>query len=144
MECPFCHQDPDTYTLVHRLDGSGQVMACIPCAIQQGLYCEKHQVPHSGHDSGGTVCMECIKDDLREFAGEAPHFYTQLMDSLPEVERARIREWTDDMGDIWGEPALVVLRGLVMEARRRHVAITDVVQDVIVDNFADAILPRAY
>lgn len=144
MKCQFCRKEPECVTLVHHPRVPGQMYSCISCAIERGLYCKKHGSPNSRHASGGTVCMRCIAEDRQTFAGQAKIFHRKLLQSLSEKELARVREWMDDMGNMWGGPEMTVLHALAMEARRRRISIEEVIAGVRASHSADAILPQAY
>ena len=70
MRCKFCGTDPDPIVLVpnieKRKDGQIEIFSCLDCAIKQGVYCEKHESPHTGFSGDETTaCLHCIEEEVQ-------------------------------------------------------------------------------
>lgn len=148
MKCTFCGQGADEYVLIHRADRNGQDMSCLPCAIERGVYCERHHTPHSGVDGRGgrgTVCLQCVDDFVSRRANTAVAVQDQLVRELPETEQKRMLDWAREMEGVWDmQTANVLFRGVVMEAHRSRRTYDVVVNMMISTQSADIILPHAF
>lgn len=148
MECVFCHCDPDVVATVPHPETLYAVFSCVPCATEHGLYCEKHDTPHAGYSGGGgsgTICLTCFHDERTRCAPDAEDMFYELAQQLPGAEWGRVREWLNDMSDVYQEDSpVMLLRGIVGEALRRRVPPQEVVRDAIAVQSASAILPLAY
>lgn len=149
MNCVFCGQDPELIVLTWRPDGSEQVMACLECAIERGVYCTQHKKPHTGingRGGKGTICWDCVDAATLKHVGQADFFVRRLQEFLPKSEFDRIVQWVDDMEEPWShlDRLAIILRGLLLEAHRRRATPRDVVDGMIERRSADAMLPLAY
>lgn len=64
MKCELCGTDPQTISILPFPNGKGSLdtMACVPCAIESGHYCEKHERPHLGSMCGKSACLACVQE----------------------------------------------------------------------------------
>lgn len=148
MRCTFCGQGADEYALIHRADRNGSDMSCIPCAIEKGVYCERHHKPHIGVDGRGgkgTVCMECVDTFVGRNANTAVKVQGRLVRYLPSDQMLRMLRWATEMETAWDmQTANVLLRGVTMEAHRQRRSIEEIVDVMVATRSADIILPHAF
>ncbi|MDO8498923.1 MAG: hypothetical protein Q7S44_04005 [bacterium] len=47
MNCEICGKDPETINVIpkRQYDGRYDTFACNDCAVESGMYCQKHQRP---------------------------------------------------------------------------------------------------
>ncbi len=143
--CVFCKKDPPgVIVLVPKLDGSGQDMSCIPCAVERGLACQIHQAAHwwFATRKGGHACKSCIQDMVQEHIAREREIFVQIISSLPPNETTRITEWLcETMG---GRDETRVLDALCTEAMTQGRTLEEVLGEVFTTQSAGLIVPLAY
>lgn len=99
-ECQVCQADPDTLVVLPQARGNDKVFGCIPCAIRLGLYCERHEGPHTAFDDGLSACLRCIEEESgrREESGE--ELLRVLRPLLRKDERDELAEWLKSVVEI--------------------------------------------
>ncbi len=118
-ECQVCQADPDTLVALPQARGNDKVLGCIPCAIRLGLYCERHERPHTAFDDGLSACLRCIEAESgrREESGE--ELLRVLRPLLRKDERDELDEWLESVVEITGDSeGRCFMRALVGKALR--------------------------
>ncbi|OGZ46107.1 MAG: hypothetical protein A3C84_03225 [Candidatus Ryanbacteria bacterium RIFCSPHIGHO2_02_FULL_48_12] len=145
MICVFCKKDPlGVIVPVPKLDGNGQDMSCIPCAVEQGLGCAQHQEAHRWFATrkGGHACKSCIQDMVLENIAREREIFVQIISSLSPNETTRITEWLCETTG--GRDETRVLDALCMEAMTQGRTLQEVLEEVLTTQSADLIVPLAY
>lgn len=79
--------DPDSHQLtVAPLlgpDGKLNTILCLPCAVEHGVWCQKHNTPHVGVNyTNWHFCGHCLREGMAEVADV--DFLRELQSSLPD------------------------------------------------------------
>lgn len=85
MKCEICGNDKVLTICVIPLPkptGELNTMACQPCAVEKGMFCEKHQKVHLGFVDGTHVCLGCHKELFEAELGRAKELTCQMMMGL--------------------------------------------------------------
>ena len=94
MNCRYCGQDKPSLVLIpetpEAADITKSAFACMDCAIEQGIFCAKHDKVHQGFSGGKHGCWGCIagvRQKLLPYAKEAVELIARLLVFLPEDDR---------------------------------------------------------
>lgn len=152
MLCVFCGGELSVIVVP---PGSQTGYSCIPCAIEHGFYCEKHQCLHVGLEGGGSFCRQCVDESLASLMPEAKELVGSLLEALPQKEQGRIRYWANLVGTFAHDPSMPVtilralivgadLRALIVDADGQRVRIQDFIRALIAEQSATRLLPKFF
>lgn len=150
MNCEICGKDPSSYVLLPKRQENGNlnIIACVECSLESGLYCQKHQRPHLGFQDETSACLDCIEDIvLAEGEKIAGKLTGRVSVSLKREEiEFDIMEWADLMMEssrraglsdltlamkVRQTPhALNVARLIITKAQRMNIGPEDVIEQV--------------
>jgi len=123
-ECQVCGENPDTIVLLPQARRNTAVFGCIACAIRLGLYCEKHNGPHTAFDDGLSACLRCIDELSAKDEEVCEELLQRLRSQLPEYEREELDEWLEAVTEITGHSeARCFMRALAGKALRLGVPV---------------------
>lgn len=148
MNCEDCGSDAQQLYIipVKQPDGRLNKIVCYDCAVKSGAYCTEHDMPHMGFDKAEKgACLTCIEELVRENANRGDELLRSLLDSLPNQELLRLREWISDIQEFTADSdATCLLRALATQAKCTSLSIDEVIQQVVSTQSVDSILPWAY
>ena len=150
MHCKFCGTDPNPVILVPNIekakDGVIEIFSCLDCAIKQGIYCEKHQNPHTGFTGdNSTACLRCIEEEVQAKKEVAKEVYDRICGALPEEELDELQEFAEDSSVITGnDESVSVLRFVMTTAHRLKMPWDQVVVQILKQRSAQLILPSPF
>lgn len=104
--------------------GNDKTLGCIACAVRLGLYCERHEGPHTAFEDGLSACLRCIEEESgrREWSGEK--LLQALRPLLPRNERKDLDKWLGSVVEITGDPeSRCFMRAVVGKALRLNESI---------------------
>lgn len=61
-----------------------ETFVCIPCSLEQGMYCEKHEIPHLGFSDGTSACRDCIEEEVRNESVEIAESFRLGLEGSPQ------------------------------------------------------------
>lgn len=123
--CRFCGIDADhivvlPFTPKEKQDESPY--ACVPCAIEHGYYCTKHDKPMTGSTHDHPFCIECIEEDVNEHRAEAERIADRIQESISPEEMDLIMEAIEISSIITGDSKVIsLLRMVVTLAHRKRI-----------------------
>lgn len=83
--------------------GNDKIFGCIPCAIRLGLYCERHESPHTAFEQDGlSACLRCIEAESKDRAEAGEVLLQELRPLLARDERIELDEWLEMVVEITG------------------------------------------
>src|SRR3989344_259200 len=150
MRCKFCGTDPDPVVLVpnveKRKDGQIEIFSCLDCAIKQGIYCEKHDSPHTGFSGDETTaCLRCIEEEVQTKKEAAEEVYARICGTLPQEELDELKEFAEDSRVITGDDeSASVFRFVMTTAHRLKLPWDQVVVMTLERRSAQLILPSPF
>jgi hypothetical protein len=144
MHCRYCGKDPELIVLVPQKGGQSEPFACLECSIAHGIYCRRHDKPHTGFvDGDTTACLDCVVEEVtrrREFAEE---YYSRLKGGLSEEAWEELSEAAEDASEIMNElTAVSVLRFLVTASHRLALPVEDLLVQILDRRSASILLPH--
>lgn len=158
MDCRYCQVDPTKsgrpLCLVPMLDGS--CWSCRPCAIDNGIYCARHDQVHtafvSGVQRGQTTsaptyaCIPCIEDAVRTNLECAEGYEKRIRAVLGQSELANLDEWLDVARSIMNDQtkSITLLRAVMTYAQRYRRPFSQVIVDVEELGTIAQLLPDAF
>ncbi|MBI2003644.1 MAG: hypothetical protein HYS78_01565 [Parcubacteria group bacterium] len=150
MRCKFCGTDPDPIVLVPNVEkrkyGQIEIFSCLDCAIKQGIYCEKHECPHTGFSGDETTaCLRCIEEEVQMKKEVAEEVYARICGALPQEELDGLQEFAEDSSVITGDDESVsVFRFVITTAHRFKLPWDQVVVQILERRSAAIILPSPF
>lgn len=148
MNCESCGVESDHLYLIPVKQHNGRLdkLVCCECALSSGAYCKKHDAPHMGFAQAEKgACLKCIEELVQENVGRGNELLKLLLESLPNSEFLRLREWISDIQELIADSdTTCLLRALATQAKCASLTIDEVVQRIINAQSVDAILPWAY
>lgn len=150
MRCKFCGTDPNLVVLVPNVekakDGMIEIFSCLNCAIKHGIYCKKHECPHTGFSGDETTaCLRCIEEEVQEKKEVAEEVYGRICGALPQEELDELQEFAEDSSVITGDDESVsVLRFVMTTAHRLKLPWDQVVVMILERRSAALILPSPF
>jgi hypothetical protein len=116
---------------------------CMPCVRRLDLWCDKHQLIHTGFQSGGHACLPCIEEDVALHRAEAVPLADRLRAAMTVDAWDDMQNWADMAGSIMSDQSIeiTILRALLTTAHRRALPLEQVVEAVCVAKSAADILP---
>jgi hypothetical protein len=148
MTCKFCRIDPDIIVLVPNKDkgkdGYLEVFACLACSRKEGLYCDKHERPHTGFmGDNTTACLFCIEEEVQARKEEATEVWERLRSVMFEEAWEELREEAEISSVITGDDeSLSGFRFIVTAAHRHRISSDEIVNRIVQRKSAVSILPR--
>lgn len=118
-ECQVCGEDPDILVLLPEARGNKAILGCIACAIELGLYCERHNGPHTGFEDGLSACLKCIEELSAKDEEVCRELLQRLRAELSDDEREDLDEWLETVTFVTGNSsARCFMRALAGKALR--------------------------
>lgn len=132
MVCRYCKKDSGALIIVPSAD-EGEPFACIPCGVERGIFCLRHEVAHTGFGQDGShACLKCIESDVKKNNARAQEIWKRLSEGLPEDE---FEDLAAQAGFVAGlvdeEPSLSVLRFVLTNVHRTGRGIDEVIEEVL-------------
>jgi hypothetical protein len=135
MNCVFCgmkNMDVIVLVPVCQLDGSLSSLACLPCSIQKGLYCEKHDRPHIGFDDGTTACIFCIDNLVKREMYRAHELTSKICEVISNSEIVSLNQAAGISSEVTGDSKdFSVLRFVASRAQRSKLSIDEVISKIV-------------
>ena len=150
MRCKFCGIDPNPIVLVPNIekkkDGMIEIFSCLDCAIRNGIYCEKHQSPHTGFTGdNSTACLRCIEDEVQKKKEVAEEVYGQICGALHQKELDELQEFAENSSVITGDDeSISVFRFVMTTAHRLKMPWDQVVVQILEQRSTALILPSPF
>lgn len=139
-DCHVCGEDPDILVLLPEARGNKAIFGCISCAIKLGLYCEKHDGPHTGFDDGLSACLKCIEELSEKNEHVCQELLTRLRSRITEEEREELDDWLETVTEITGHSeARCFIRALAEKALRLGVPVEAIEERVMRDESIELI-----
>jgi len=140
--CRFCNGDPEILVLLPANIGPGSPFACIECAKKNGLYCVKHDKPHTGFAGDNTTaCLRCIEEETLKARDRADEFYLLVKGALSEEEWENLSEAIEESSYLTGnEDPVTLLRFIATKAVRLHLSLDDILVRILQEQSAEFIL----
>ena len=145
MNCEICGCDADIYNIlpISRPDGKLDTIACTPCAIKSGAFCEKHQQIHTGFKDGATACLKCIVELKEAKMKDCPRLLRILKKKLPKKEYTHLFSEAEKLSRIIMQESEDVIMGwLATKAYISKAGIDAVVSDIIKARSARSVMPE--
>lgn len=113
MNCEICGADPEVIVLLPKKqpDGRYNTLACEPCSIESGMYCQKHERPHIGFDDETTACIPCIEEILERDGEKIAGSFTMAIsqsDKASEIQQG-IENWLAKINEAFSKVDLADL-----------------------------------
>lgn len=149
MECEICHKDIGETIVslpIKQLDGRLNILACLKCAEESGVYCRKHEQPHLGfRDDETTACISCIKEMMAAKKNEERVIFDKILEALPIREKRRLSEWAGSVSVLTGEcEARCTLRAIATRALRMRITFEEVEAEIMTGKSVKIILPEGF
>ena len=142
MECRFCGGDPNPFFALPLPYQTGSMFSCIPCGIEQGFYCEKHDKPHVHFLPENTGCLRCIEELTQENKSRAEEIYDQVNKAFPKEEIERIEEWAESIKAFTKDnTATCIVRSIATQAVTQKTDFEKVLKAILEIRSADCIVP---
>lgn len=163
MKCEMCGGDPNLIVLLPKRQPDGKLvtLACEGCSIESGMYCQKHERPHTGFTDETTACVLCIEDVVKENGERIAGIFAAVIsqsDKALEIQRD-IQNWLERINfmlpsvDLSESPlavrflktphALNIARAVVIYSQRMKIAPEEVIKRVAKEG-AGIILPTEF
>jgi len=125
--CEICGKDSEVIVLLPRARGNDKLTSCVSCAIELGLYCEKHQRPHTGFEDSLSACLLCINEESKKREETGEGLLQTLRPLLREGELKGLDRWLEFTMEITGDSeGHCFVRAVVGKALRLNEPIKDV------------------
>jgi len=144
LNCEICGADPEEIAIlpIKRLGGSLNTIACIPCAVESGVYCVDHNRPHLGFEDDTSACKQCIDEEVLELGPQADLVAGRIEDALPEDQYRCLKSWADMSSVVSGDtPNVCIVRSVVTLSLRTGRGIRITVDEVVHTKRPDTLLP---
>ena len=133
-DCEVCGEDPDIIVLLPEARGNKAIFGCITCAVRLGLYCEKHNSPHTGFEDGLSACLKCIEELTAKDEEVCEELLQRLKFQIPEDEREELNDWLKIVTEITGDSeARCLMRALAGKALRLGLPVESIEERVTRD-----------
>lgn len=101
MRCEWCGEDAEGMALVPMgKEGAYESFSCILCAVKNDVWCQQHQIPHTGFDDReSTACIPCINEEVAARGEEIEWRFNQAIAGTahePFIRQA-LTEYLDDL-----------------------------------------------
>lgn len=148
MNCAFCRIDPDLVVLVPVKENGRTTssFSCLDCAVKKGVYCEKHDRPHTGfHGDDSTACLSCIEEEVQATEEDrTEEIYSLIRGVLKPDELEDLEDAIEMSSACTGNGDSVSLfRFIVTRAKRLHLSPDEIVVQVLEKRSAAIILPAS-
>lgn len=125
-ECHLCGCDPEVLVLLppSKKYPKEAVLSCVSCALRHGVYCQMHQVPHTGFGDDTTACLRCVNEKAAECESFGEELLRTVRAQISLEEREELEDWLDRVSWITeATEELSLMRVVVARAFRSHVPI---------------------
>lgn len=148
MRCVFCKKDPDIIVLVpfRTADGALESFACLQCSKEAGMYCDKHNSPHSGFAGDHShACLRCIEEDTQSNANRAAEITKRIRRVIDKNQWDSLLFYAHMSSDATGDRYTVSLLRFVFKiAHRQEVTLDEVVSEIERKKDASILLPSLF
>ena len=132
--CEICKQPTDVLNIIPR---DGATFACTNCSKELGMYCDVHQLPHTGFEDGETsACLRCVEEEVQENGGNiTDYFLSRVNRSLHCLEILdAMHQYVDSTMEITGASEVHCTARPIVTAAKRFRRSTD---EIIAETFEE-------